>query len=245
MNCRDFQNLIVIAVHGRLTADERSELDRHLSACQECAARHERYAPLIDLQAKAEDGVADVALPDWEKSWAVISEKALPHGKPRSRFFTLVPRWVPVAAAVLLVFALGYFVGRGILVDRTTSSPGVASAVIADQPSPLLFANYADSLKPVLVNFLNRSDVRPPDELRALEREIIRDILSRTRLLRSLAAESEDAALGDLLIDLEFILTSMANLVPGDTESAVHLERMIREKDIAPRLRELASTATI
>jgi hypothetical protein len=245
MNCRDFQNLIVIAVHGRLTADERSELDRHLSACQECAARHERFAPFIDLKAKAEDGVADVAVPDWEKSWAVISEKALPLGEPRSRFFTLVPRWVPAAAAVLLVFALGYFIGRGILVDSTTSGPGVASAVSADQPSPLLFANYADNLKPVLVNFLNRSDVRPPEELRALEREITRDMLSRTRLLRGLAAGSGDAALGDLLIDLEFILTSMANLAPGDTESAVHLERMIREKDIALRLRELASPATI
>jgi hypothetical protein len=70
-------------------------------------------------------------------------------------------------------------------------------------------------------------------------------MLLRTRLLRSLAAESGDASRGDLLLDLEFILSSLANLTPGDTASAVHLERMIREKDIALRLRELASPATI
>ena len=245
MNCRDFRNLILIGVHGRLTPDERKELDRHRAECDACAALHEQSMALMDVQEKSSNENASVPLPDWEKSWALISEKALPRKSPRSSFFSLVLRWAPAAASILLVFALGYFFGRRFLVKGPASGSGIASAVTADQPSPLLFANYADNLKPVLINFLNRSDVRPPEELRALEREIIRDILSRTRLLRSLAAESEDAALGDLLLDLEFILASMANLAPDDTESADHLKRMIREKDIPLRLRELASPATI
>lgn len=246
MNCREFQNLIVIGVYGRLTADQRRDLDRHrLSPCQECAAFYERFAPQMNLQEKAADAAAEVAVPEWEESWAMISEKALPQVKPRSRLFSFVPDWVPAAAAVLLVFALGYFIVHGILVDSTASGPVVASAQAPARPSPFLFAHFADYAKPVLISFLNRSDVRPSKELQALEHKIIRDMLSQARDLRALAADSGDASLGDLLLDLEFILTCMANLAPGDAESAVHLERMIREKDIALRLRELASPATI
>ena len=245
MTCRDFQDLIVIGVHGRLTADERRELDRHRAECGACAALYERFTALMDVQEKSVNESASVPLPDWGKSWAVIAEKALPRKSPRSRFFTLVQRWAPAAAVIFLVFALGYFFGRGFLVRNTAYGPGVAAFSSSDLSSPLIFADYADNLKPVLFNFLNRSDVRPPAELRALEHEIIRDMLSRTRILRSLAAESEDAVLGDLLLDLEFILASMANLTPGDTESADQLKRMIRERDVPLRLRELASPATI
>jgi hypothetical protein len=245
MNCHDFQDLLVIGAHGRLTADQRAELERHRSACGECAALAGRLAPLLDLQEKALDGNASGPLPDWEKSWAVISEKAVPRRGPAPRLFALVPRWIPAAAAILLVFVLGYFAGRGLLVDSVTSGPAVAGLSPSGLPASLSFTDYADSLKPVLVSFINRGDVPPPEEIRSLEQEIVRDMLLRTRLLRSLAAESGDASRGDLLLDLEFILTSLANLTPGDTASAVHLERMIREKDIALRLRELASPATI
>ena len=245
MNCQNFQDLIVIGIHGRLTAAQRNELDRHRSTCDECAALFERHASEIDLQAKAVTGAASGPLPDWEKSWAVISDKALPRKRRPSRFFALVPRWIPATAGILLVFVLGYFAGRGILVESTTSGPAIAALSPSDLPSPFVFADYADNLKPVLASFINRGDVPPPEELRTLEREIIREMLTRTKTLKSLAAESGDTTRGDLLLDLEFILTSLANLAPGDTKSAVHLERMIREKVVALRLRELASRVTI
>jgi hypothetical protein len=245
MNCSDFQNIIVIGIHGRLTPDQRKELDRHRSVCGECAALYDRLEPLMDVQAKALDESASAPCPDWEESWAAISEKTLPQKRPLFRFFTLLPRWVPATAAILLVFILGYFAGRGVLIDSTVSGPAMTALSSSDLSSPLILANYADNLKPILINFLNRGDVVPPEELRALEHEIIRDMLSRTRVLKDLASETGDTALGDLLFDLEFILTSMANLAPGDKDSAVHLKQMIREKEIALQLRELAKRATI
>lgn len=246
MNCRDFKDLIVIGLHGRLTAEQRGELDRHLlSPCQECAALFEWFAPQMDLQEKAAEAASEFEIPDWTESWAMISEKVQPQRMPRSRLFSLVPNWVPAAAGVLFVFALGYFFFRGILADSTTSSPAVASAVSAARPSPLIFASFADQAKPVLISFLNRGDVRPSKELHALEHKIIGEMLSQARVLRGLAAENGDMFLGDLLLDLEFILANLDNLAPGDTESAVHLERMIREKEITIKLRELAARATI
>jgi hypothetical protein len=245
MNCTEFHDLLVIGIHGRLSPEQWEEIDRHRSACAECAALHERLKRLMDLQAKALEEAATVPTPDWDASWAAIAKRALPEKSPVSRFFGRVPRWIPATAGILVIFVLGYVAGRSILVDSVTSRPGIAGLSPSDRGPSLLFASYADSLKPVLTSFLNRGDVVPPAELRALEREIVRDMLSRTRILQDLATASGDAELADLLLDLEFILTSLANLAPGDKASAALLDRMIREKDVPLRLRELASPMTI
>jgi hypothetical protein len=245
MNCQDFRDLVVVGVHGRLSPGDREELDRHRSACADCATLYERFEGLVDLQAEALDEAASIPPPDWNASWAAIAERSRPGKSPLLRFFDRVPRWVPSAAGILVVFVLGYVAGRGLLVDSDVSRPEIAVIPVPDRGSSSLFAGYADGLKPVLTNFLNRGDVVPPAELRALEREIVRDMLSRTRILRELAAASGDAELADLLVDLEFILTSLANLEPGDKASAALLDRMIREKSLPRRLRELASPTTI
>jgi len=245
MNCTDFQNLVVVGIHGRLTEEERHAIDSHRSACSECAALYDRFADLLAGQAEALTGTAPVQGPDWDESWEAIAARALPERRPLFRFFDGIPRWLPATAAILLVFGLGYFAGRGILLDSVTSGRQTADLSIAPPGTPLSVAAYADNLKPVLINFLNRGDIVQPEALRALEHEIIRDMLSRTRLLKDLAAQTGDAALEDLLLDLEFILTSLANLSPGDEASAALLDRVIREKDVPLRLRELASPLTI
>jgi hypothetical protein len=245
MNCQEFRDLVVVGVHGRLSAEQKRELDRHRSACADCAALYERFEGLVDLQAEALDEAASVPPPDWNASWAAIAERSLPEKSPLLRFFDRVPRWIPATAGILVVFVIGYVAGRGILVDSDVSRPEIADLPSSDRGPSLLFASYADSLKPVLISFLNRGDVVPPAELRALEREVARDMISRTRILHELAAASGDAELADLLVDLQFILTSLANMEPGDKASAALLERMIREKDVPLRLRELASPFTI
>lgn len=245
MNCQDFHDLVAIGVHGRLSAEQNTEIDRHRSSCPECAALYERLEGLIGLQTEALEEAASVPPPDWNRSWEAIADKALPERSPFLKSFARVPGWVPAAAGILVVFVLGYVAGRGILVDSVVSRPGLAAHPASERGRSTLFASYADGLKPVLTSFLNRGDVVPPAELRALEREVARDMLSRTRVLRDLAAASGDDELADLLVDLEFILTNLANLTPGDEGSAALLERMIREKGVPLRLRELASPTTI
>jgi hypothetical protein len=245
MNCQDFHDLIAIGVHGRLSAEQNTEIDRHRSSCAECAALYERLEGLIDLRTEALEEAASVPPPDWDRSWEAIANRALPERSPFLKFFARVPGWVPAAAGILVVFVLGYVAGRGILVDSVVSRPEIAAHPASERGQSTLFASYADGLKPVLASFLNRGEIVPPAELRELEREVARDMLSRTRVLRDLAAASGDDELADLLVDLEFILASLANLTPGDEGSAALLDRMIREKNVPLRLRELASPVTI
>jgi hypothetical protein len=228
MNCKETKNLIVIGVYGRLTSAQRDELEEHISTCETCARLYEKSAPLMDLQP---DGREITSLPDPENSWEVISSRTL--GRSRLFSFTPVPKWAVAVCSLLIVFALGYLAGRRIL----GRSPQVLFAAATD-PYDVSFVTYANNLKPVLVNFLNRDGVETPEKFRDLESRIIGDMLNQTRLLKGLAERGGDAGMLELLQDLEFILTAMSNVKPENRDVAVHLTRLIKEKQVPLRLQE-------
>ncbi len=231
MNCRDIKDLLVVGTFGSLTVQQKNVLDVHLRDCPGCA----RLAERIPLRPNEAGSETDIPLPDWEKAWEVIESRSFGRRRP---FLGRALRWAPAAAGLILVFAFGYLAGRRVLLDHELrSSQSWAETTI----SALSWADYAERVKPVLVDFLNRGDVRPPEELVEIKRRVIRDMLLQTRLLKSLAAEARDARLGDLLLDLEFILTSLANLDSQDDASATHLEGLIRERDLSLRLSDLSS----
>jgi hypothetical protein len=242
MDCRDALDLITAAVFGRLSPSQRQELEAHLAACAECSRRYRKILPLMHLQPDVEhDEIPD---PDLERSWEIIAERSLrrdPGWRSRllfSRYRTPpVPKWVLAAASLLVVFVLGYFAGRSLLSPGSGPGRDNLTALRAGTSFASL-EDYAESLQPVLINFLNRDGVDTPAEIRALEHRLIGDILVRTRLLKSLAASNDETELMELLQDLEFILISMENLRPEDRDSARHLARLIRESHVPLRLQE-------
>jgi hypothetical protein len=223
MNCQKAKDLITIGIFGKLTPEQRRELDDHIKDCPECARLAEKSAPLLDRRREKE-----APPPDLDKSWRAISAETLERRRPR--VVKPVRKWALAAASLLVVFILGYFAGKMVLSDGKEIPSGSAAI-------PSLTA-YADNLRPVLINFLNSREEAPP-EIRKLESRIIGDMLQQTRMLKDLAARAGDRGKLELLQDLEFILISMNNLQPDDRESARHLARMIRDKDISLKLREL------
>jgi hypothetical protein len=223
MNCEKTKNLISIGIYGKLTPEQRRELDAHIKGCPECARLAEKSAPLLDQRREEE-----TPPPDLDKSWRVISAETLERRRPRMT--KPMRKWALAAASLLVVFILGYFAGKMVLSGGKELPSGGAAI-------PSLTA-YADNLRPVLINFVNSREEAPP-EIRKLESRIISDMLQQTRMLKDLAAQTGYRERLELLQDLEFILISMDNLQPDDRESARHLARMIRDKDISLKLREL------
>jgi len=231
MNCQRTKDLIVIGIYGRLTKSQQEELKAHLQVCPNCASRYEKSALLMNLRKQDKD----IPEPDLKRSWEVISSRILK--RKQSSGVKNLRKWALAACSLLIVFILGYFAGKRILNPGPTS---ISAAV--DIEADYSFSSYADNLNPVLVNFLNRNEVETPEALRILEQKLISDMLTRTRLLKSLASGSEDMVLMELLQDLEIILMSLKNMNPEDLDSARHLARMIQEKKISLRLQELSST---
>ena len=70
-------------------------------------------------------------------------------------------------------------------------------------------------------------------------------MLAETRLLQSLAETSRDISLKGFLEEMESILLSLANLKPGDRDSADLLDRTIRDRRIRSKLRELSGVNAV
>lgn len=222
---------MTVAVYGTPTEEERTALKEHLLRCPECGRRWEQTASLKEHRHPD----PDVPLPDPDRSWAVISKRLSKRRSYPERI--RYRRWVAAAAALLIVFSAGFFFGR-----RLFLLPPAGQAVPFLHLSEASLETYADFLQPVLVNFINSDREENSRTLRRLEKNIVSDLLDRTRQLKSLLPDDDGSALQELLQDLEFILTAMDNLEPGDGETARHLAGMIREKKVPLRLFQLIRT---
>lgn len=217
--------------YGKMTQEEASELTAHLRECSSCARIHEKIEPLEPLFSDEQK----IPLPDWEQSWKYIASRSL--AKKKTRFFPAsFPRWAYAAAALALVFGLGFLAGRRLLNSPESALP---VAAVAGPQSP--FVSYAENLEPLLVGFLNQGDQPVPEEFLLLEKALLSDMLQQTRLLKRLALNQDQDHLQEMLDDLEFILIGISNLKPQDLAAAERLKAMIREKELKFRLKTLAA----
>lgn len=225
--------MITVGVFGELAPEEKALLESHLRDCPSCARLFKG-----SQASRAMFEVPDrYPRPDWDRSWEIIAARAF--GRTKTwRLFGLPGRWAVAAASLLVVFALGYVVGRRIQ-KPPIGGPTAFALAPAAEPSPL--SRFAETLEPVLIDFLNRGKTERPREIADLERKIVRSMLTDTRLLQALAASSGDPELAAFLEETETILLSLANLKPGDRESADSLGREIRERRIRAKLRDLMS----
>lgn len=228
MNCQQAEQRITIAVYGTLNEEQESAFKEHLSLCQECQRRWEQTAPLRE----GADQISRVPLPDPDRSWGVIAERL--SGDRRMPARRRNWRWAPAAAALMIVFAAGFFFGRRLLIVPPASQVPLPLSL-----SEISLETYADFLQPVLVNFSNQDGVQSSASMRRLERRIVSDLLARTRLFKSIIPDNGSTTLRELLQDLEFILTAMDNLEPGDRDTARNLAGLIRNNDVSLRLRQL------
>lgn len=232
MNCDEAKDMMTVGVFGTLAPDEKTLLDEHLQECPSCARLFEKSK----VSWASLEVPGNYPHPDWEKSWDVIAARTLDQPKTW-RLFSVPGRWAVAAASLLVIFALGYVAGRRLL--KPLTGPAGSAMTSAAEPSPLL--HYAESLEPVLIDFLNRGETERPQEFADLERKIVRSMLAETRLLQALAASSRNSELSAFLEEMESILLSLANLKPGDRDSADELGRAIRKLRIRSKLRDLSS----
>jgi hypothetical protein len=98
--------LITISVFGELTSETRSQLKAHLRECPGCAAIYERSEKLSERNNKKDN----IPLPDKEKSWQIISVKALKKKRSWVEIF-VAQRPIFQYSSVLLLLIVGFSVG--------------------------------------------------------------------------------------------------------------------------------------
>lgn len=228
---------LILHYYGETSRDDQPRLVDHLASCGECEAANQslhRVLTMVDSAAPVE------ARPGFERDvWARL-EPQLQEKPAGWRTFFWAPQWAlagGVAALVLVAFMAG----------RISNTPGVvapspqqASDVSSERVLQAAVGDHLDRTQMMLVELANAetdgADVLAGEQVRAA------DLVAANRLMRQSALQSGDAAIVDILEDLERVLLEVAN-APANASSndLTDLQSRITTEDLLFRLRVIAS----
>lgn len=226
MSCKKHREQIILYLYGELAGPEQRELEQHLQECSSCARDLDYTREVFSLIDHAES--ADIPEAGWDRCWSGISTGIQHPGKVRKPRWTWGPHWVPAAAAVLLVFALGIFLGR--FWPGSQPAPDQAAAQGPDF-APLSLQNHFDNLKPILAEYANRAIGEPESQDVLIDRRIVQSLLVQNFMLMRMAAQNNPEA-AELLEDIDLVLREISNMDPDDPESPAMIRSLIDQRDI-------------
>jgi len=233
MTCRRFKRHLVLDLYEELSDRDQRKLHAHLDRCASC--RDELRATRDALEEFGRTPVKPAPEPDWERTWRAIESGLEPSRRPRAWMHPL-PRWAYAAAGLAVLFVLGIAVGR-YWIPRGPSPDGRAAAEIL---SPTAIQNalgrHFDDVEPLLASYSNDGSAAGDDARLTIDREAAQALLVENMLLKR-ALASKDPKLADLLDDLTFVLTEIANMKYQNTETPSDLKDVIDQRQVLSRVR--------
>ena len=199
---------LVLHYYGEMAGSEEATAAAHLAGCSQC---HDRFRRLQRVLAVVdESALAGPELPvNFERTvWARLEPNLRPD---RQRWFSwggLSPAHFAWAATVVVLVATAFVAGR--LAPRP-ADPGAAAANTAQVRERILLIDLSDHLdrsQMVLVELAAADDQGTVDI--SNERTHAEQLVAANRLYRQTALSNGDAAVADLLDELERVLVDVA-----------------------------------
>ena len=230
---------LILHYYGEIERAEEARVASHLASCAECQAASDklrRVMTLVDSAAPVE------ARPGFERdAWARL-EPHLDANRAGWRTFFWSPQWALAGGIAVLVLAA--FVAGRVTSGGDPAAGTAAREVVADvEPGSVLqtaVGDHLDRTQMMLVELAN-ADTDHADVL-ASEQARASDLVAVNRLILASAEQSGDAAIVDVLEDLERVLLEIAN-APANASSndLTDLQSRITTQDLLFRLRVIAS----
>lgn len=235
MKCKKFKEQVILHLYGELSEEDRQSLRQHLEHCPECTkdtSFTQEVFKLIEEAKTVEDPEAN-----WEKSWGNIQSEILSAPR-RQRRFALTPAWAAAAAGIILVFALGLFIGRFWSPSRR---PVLAKTDLSNQYAKLTMQEHFDNLKPLLVEYSNYAGSENGDSSIVIDKEILRSLLIQNYLLMRMVANNDPSAAA-LLEDIDLVLREITNLERGDKNAPSMVKELIDQREILFKMEVMQKT---
>ena len=228
---------LILHYYGEMDAAREAQTVSHLAGCPTC---HASFARLQQVLA-AIDAAPAPELPEGfeRRVWARL-EPGL--GAQRRNWFSwlaLSPGRLAWAAAVVILVTGSFFAGR---VSQRDAVPPQSAAAGEELRERILIADLTEHLdrsQMMLVDFVNGGD----DVDLAAERPQVEELVAANRLYRQTAKTTGDAAVSELLDDLERILVELA-ASPDDLSSQAldDVRQRIDAKGLLFKVRVLSSS---
>lgn len=226
-SCKRIQDSFDEAFYGELATEERSHFESHLADCPQCATAYAETREWLEKLQNYERPKLDDDY--WERYWSRLEgsiETKPDHIKTlidklkyfsESLFPPLTPVYRPLLTGLALV-VIGIIIGRTFLSDHR----GVNQALLTDV-TPLSehdihgytrAASYFGRAKLVLLGIVNfdADNDRPLRTSFARQVQVSRDLIDEIPVLRKELNPRDDAALLELIAELETVLLQTANL---------------------------------
>lgn len=235
------EEAIVLHYYGEETRAERERAVRHLAACDACRTELTELSQVLGI-VSAYDG--EPAPDGFERViWARV-EQALSESRRAGWRRWFEPRRLAFGGAAAVLVLVAFTAGRWTSAPpSSSSSPAPTEAAMPGASGRVLLIAAGDHLERsqmVLVELLNQDPDLPL--LPAGDRTLAAELVADNRLVRQSADEAGEAALSDVLEDLERVLIEIAN--GGDETSVEELERLrerIESRGILFRMRVMSS----
>jgi hypothetical protein len=238
MNTHLTEDELILHYYNEIDREDSSRVESHLASCAECQLARNQLVRVMAMV----DSAAPVEAPaGFERiAWARLEPKLDANRDGVRRFFWF-PQWAlagGVAALVIAAFVAGRFSGGGTVV--TSPAMAVVGEVEPERVLNAAVGDHLDRTQMMLVELANaetdHGDVLAGEQARAA------DLVAANRLMRQSALQSGDAAIVDILEDLERVLLEVAN-APADASSneLTDLQSQITAQDLLFRLRVIAS----
>lgn len=222
---------LVLHYYGDL--DAYAEAEAHLAECAVCREEYSTLQRVLNVTVAADVPERDAAY--GAKVWtAVRSELNLPAPK-RSPFAWLqVPRWAVAGATLAVLVGVAFYAGR-VSIQTKVQAPVIARTAAQERVLSAEAGDHLERTQRALVEFSNTGE-----ETRTT-RERAEDLLHESRLLRASARQRGDAALADVLSEVERTLTEIAN---ADDDEAPAIRERMREQGTLFKIRMLRTQLT-
>jgi hypothetical protein len=230
---------LLLDYYGESTAADRVRVSAHLAVCDACRALDHELRGVLALVDRA-------PLPDapdgFERDvWARLQQRLESRPSWTWTSWLAVPSWALAGGAALLIvgaFSVGHF-WRGpsetVVRDRTVDANQIRERLLRSE-----VGDHLERSQRMLVELVN-ADLSGTGPI-AREQATAADLVAYGRLYRRSAESTGEAALGELLEDLERVLVEVANGPPDTTPQELSdLRTRINEQDLVFRLRVVAA----
>ena len=238
MNTHLSEDELILHYYGETERADQSRVESHLASCADCQFANQqlrRVMTLVDTAAPIE------APPGFERTaWARLEPMLDTHTNSWRKFFWF-PQWALAGGVAALVLA-AFVAGRFTVGEPSGVTPG-GSAVAANTSERVLQAAVGDHLDrtQMMLAELANADTDQADVF-AAEQGRAADLVAVNRLILQSVEQSGDAAVADVLEDLERVLLEIAN-APADATSneLTGLQSRITTEDLLFRVRVIAA----
>jgi hypothetical protein len=234
---------LVLHYYGEMNGAEEVQASAHLSSCAQC---HESYRRLQRVLAAVDDSaLVGPELPEhFERTvWARL-EPNLPRAERGwSSWLGLSPARLAWVAMLVLLVGAAFVAGRLTPRQPVPATPQTASDDAAKVRERILLIDLDDHLEQsqmVLIELVSAADDKAVNI--SEERSRAEQLVSANRLYRQTAASTGDAAVADLLDELERVLVDVAaspDQVSG--RDLGELQRQIESRSLLFKVRVVSS----